>query len=106
MKAAAQLTICILIAWAVGWFAMQSIDDSDRDLSLPPKPIPKVVETFLLWVPISAAILVSGNAHAPSEVGLWLGLVVQWTAIGLLFFVIIRGIGRFRQRPTSETKKA
>ncbi len=104
MKTAAQFAACILLAWAIGWFALAAIDQSDRDMSLPPKPVPKAVEMFLLGLPIAVGVAISGNAHVPSQTGVWIGLVVQWTAIGVAFFVIARLVGPLtgKRKPSPE----
>jgi Na+-driven multidrug efflux pump len=106
MKSAAQLAACILLAWAIGWFALAGLDQSDRDMRLPPKPVPKSVEMFLLWLPFTVAIAMSGNAHDPSQAGIWIGLVVQWTAIGFVFFVIARFVSRFTRKRKSSPENA
>lgn len=95
MKTLAQITACVLIACLIGTFALKAIDQSDRDLSLPPKPVPKVVETFLLWIPFAVGIAISGNAHAPSQAGVSLGFYAQCAVVGIAFFVITRIASHF-----------
>lgn len=98
MKPAAQLALCIVLAWAVGWFALRALDQSGRDLSLPPKPVPRAVERFLLWLPMYGAVLVGGDAHNPSAVGLWLGFLVQWTLTSTIVFLLLRTVAGRRQK--------
>ena len=92
------LWLCILFSWLVGWVSLRAIDQSDRDLRYPPKPIPKAVEYFLLMVPIMVAYSVSGNAHQPSEFGAWLGIFIQWTVLGVLLFLFVRIVASLRRR--------
>ena len=104
MKSWKTLVVCIILSWSCGWVALQAIDDSGRDLSLPPKPIPEAVELFLLAIPVTVAIAVSGNAHQPSETGMWIGLFLQWTAIGGILFVVVRRRSRSPAAPPHAPK--
>ncbi|MBL9201024.1 MAG: hypothetical protein JNL39_10985 [Opitutaceae bacterium] len=105
MKTAKQLVVCILLAWIVGWFALRAIDQSDRDLRFPPKPIPQSVQMFLHGLPLLCAIIISGNAHAPSTAGALIGVILQWTITGVIFFFVFRVTASLlrKQRSKAET---
>ena len=106
MKAVVQLFVCVLLAWTIGWFALAAIDQPDRDISLPPKPTSQTVEMFLLWLPLAIAIAISGNAHDPSQLGVWIGLAIQWTTIGVGLFAIARLVGRLIRKRKSVPRNA
>lgn len=106
MKTMMQFAGCVLLAWAVGWFALSAIDQSDRDMRLPPKPVPQSVEMFLLWLPLTIGIAMSGNAHDPSQAGVWIGLAVQWTMIGVGFFAFARLVARLMRKRRSNPENA
>jgi hypothetical protein len=105
VKTAKRFSLCIALSWVIGWFAMRAIDDSDRDMSFPPKPIPQAVELFLIFLPLTIAITVSGNVHQPSEVGVWVGLFVQWTTIGVVLYFIMRGVSLAIRKRRADEKK-
>lgn len=49
------------------------------------KDIGTFIGTFdvLVFIPIMTAILVSGNAHMPSELGIYIGYFIQWFVVGV-----------------------
>jgi hypothetical protein len=49
-------------------------------------------------VPIVFAILISGNAHSPSEFGLYVGFFLEWLIICLVVATILWAIKRRRRR--------
>ena len=50
------------------------------------------------FLPIVVAILISGNAHAPSEFGLYLGVFLDWLIICLAVAAVLWGINRKRSK--------
>ena len=105
MKTVSLLALCVILSWAAGWFAIRAIDQSDRDLRFPPKPIPRSIELFLLGLPLTVAIAVSGNVHQPSGAGLLFGLFIQWTVLGVMLFFLVRAVAfKLRKRRADENK--
>ncbi len=53
------------------------------------------VEIFPIWLAIS----MSGNVHQPSELAAWLGILLQWIAVGVLhyFYRVLRDRHRAKQ---------
>ncbi|HEY3077063.1 MAG TPA: hypothetical protein VGJ74_17980 [Burkholderiales bacterium] len=48
----------------------------------------------LVFIPIIMSILVSGNVHVPSMVGVYLGFFIQWFILGLAIGAVVWGIRR------------
>ncbi len=48
----------------------------------------------LVFLPILMAILVSGNVHQPSELGIYVGFFIQWFIVGLAVGTIVWTIAR------------
>ena len=43
----------------------------------------------LVFIPIVTAILISGNAHMPSEFGIYLGFLIQWFIVGVAIGALV-----------------
>jgi hypothetical protein len=48
------------------------------------------------FIPLVFAIAASGNVHQPSPIGFLVGMVVQWTLVGLIALAIYYGMRRIR----------
>lgn len=55
----------------------------------------------LIFIPIVTAILISNNAHMPSEVGIYLGFFIQWFIVGLAVATLVWPILRKKADPTT-----
>jgi hypothetical protein len=51
---------------------------------------------ILVFVPVVTAILISGNAHAPSEFGIYLGFFIEWFIVGVALGAVVWLIRRRR----------
>ena len=49
---------------------------------------------LLVFIPIVIAILISGNAHAPSEFGIYLGFFIEWFTLGIALGALVWLIAR------------
>ena len=49
-------------------------------------------------LPLMFAILISGNAHNPSEFGLYVGFFLDWLIIGLVVATVLWAVTRRRER--------
>lgn len=60
------------------------------------KDIGTFIGTFdvLLFIPIMTAILISGNAHMQSELGIYLGFFIQWFIVGLAIGALVWALKR------------
>jgi hypothetical protein len=47
---------------------------------------------ILIFIPIVTAILISNNAHMPSEVGIYLGFFIQWFIVGIAVAALVWAI--------------
>jgi hypothetical protein len=58
-----------------------------------------VMDVYLLaYVPLVLAILISGNAHNPSEVGFYVGFFLEWFVVGLVVALALWAINQKRRR--------
>ena len=51
----------------------------------------------LAIVPLLLAILISGNAHNPSEFGFYLGFFLEWFIVGMIMAIVLWAINRRRR---------
>jgi len=52
----------------------------------------------LAFVPLVIAILISGNAHMPSEFGFYIGFFLEWFLVALIAAIVLWLIQRRRRR--------
>jgi len=48
----------------------------------------------LVFIPIILSLVVSGNVHMPSMVGVYLGFFIQWFILGIAIGAVVWGIRR------------
>src|SRR6185436_2260060 len=52
----------------------------------------------LAFVPLVIAILISGNAHMPSEFGFYIGFFLEWLVVSLIVAIVFWLMQRKRSR--------
>jgi hypothetical protein len=100
------LLLFILCGWLVGAAVsggFRLLEANRRHFSGETYARIEKIEGVFGIVPILTAMIASGNAHAMSDVGGWIGSAVQWTAFGLLLFAISRLRKRRRMRKAKNT---